>query len=356
MQLPSAAFAFQTTGNPIFCQEFGQGHINQTLKVQTDSGDLYILQRINQYVFHKPEKLMENACAITTFLRKKDPDPRHALHFIPALDGKHFHVDSDGEFWRMYRYVDGLSLDTPETEADFYQSALAFGKFQRLLSDFPASTLHETIPEFHNTVDRFRLLREAVANDACGRAKDVQAELAFLYAHEDLACTLQRMRERGELPLRVTHNDTKLNNVLLDCETRQSLCILDLDTVMPGLSLYDFGDSIRFGATTASSEDEGSVQLDLHLFRVYTEGFLSAATDLTEKEIEMLPLSTFVITLELATRFLKDHLDGDKYFRIAHPNHNLDRARSQMTLAADMLTKMEDMRRIVADIRRAVAV
>ena len=356
MQLPSAAFAFQTTGNPISCQEFGQGHINQTLKVQTDSGNLYILQRINQYVFRTPVKLMENACAITSFLRQKDPDPRHALHFIPAHDGNHFHVDGDGEFWRMYRYVEGLSLDAPETEADFYQSALAFGKFQTLLSDFPADTLHETIPEFHNTVDRFRLLREAVQNDACGRAKDVQKELDFLYAHEELACTLQRMRECGELPLRVTHNDTKLNNVLLDCETRQSLCILDLDTVMPGLSLYDFGDSIRFGATTASSEDDSSVQLDLHLFRVYTEGFLSTATDLTEKEIEMLPLSTFVITLELATRFLKDHLDGDKYFRIAYPNHNLDRARSQMTLAADMLSKLEDMQRIVDDIRCAATV
>ena len=356
MQLPSAAFAFQTTGNPIFCQEFGQGHINQTLKVETDSGELYILQRINQYVFHKPEKLMENACAITSFLRQKDPDPRHALHFIPALDGNHFHVDSEGEFWRMYKYVEGLSLDAPETEEDFYQSALAFGKFQALLSDFPAASLHETIPEFHNTIDRFRLLREAVQSDVCGRAAGVQQELAFLYQHEELACTLQRLRQQGQLPLRVTHNDTKLNNVLLDCDTRKSLCILDLDTVMPGLSLYDFGDSIRFGATTAASEDDSAVQLDLHLFRVYTEGFLSAATDLTDTEIEMLPLSTFVITLELATRFLKDYLDGDKYFRIAYPQQNLDRARSQMHLAADMLTKMEDMQRIVAEIRCTAAV
>ena len=356
MQLPSAAFAFQTAGNPISCQEFGQGHINQTLKVQTDSGEQYILQRINQYVFHKPEELMENACAITSFLRAKDPDPRHALHFIPALDGNHFHVDSQGEFWRMYKYVEGLSLDTPETEADFYQSALAFGKFQTLLSDFPADTLHETIPEFHNTVDRFRLLRESVEKDACFRAPRVQQDLEFLYAHEELACTLQRMRENGELPLRVTHNDTKLNNVLLDRQTRKSLCILDLDTVMPGLSLYDYGDSIRFGATTAGSEDDASVKLDLHLFRVYTEGFLAAATDLTEKEVEMLPLSTFVITLELATRFLKDYLDGDKYFRISYPSQNLDRARSQMALAADMLTKMEDMQRIVAEIRCAAAV
>lgn len=356
MQLPSAAFAFQTAGKPIFCQEFGQGHINHTLKVETDSGEHYILQRINQYVFHKPAELMENACAITDFLRSKDPDPRHALQFLSTNDGKHYHIDADGEFWRMYRYVDGLSLDAPRTEADFYQSALAFGKFQSLLSDFPAGSLHETIPCFHNTIDRYRLLRQSVDIDACGRLKDVTAELDYLYAHEQLACTLQRMLEGGELPLRVTHNDTKLNNVLLDGQTGQALCILDLDTVMPGLSLYDFGDSIRFGASTASSEEDQTMQLDLHLFRVYTEGFLSTATALTEQELDMLPLSTFAITLELATRFLKDYLDGDKYFKISYPQQNLERARGQIRLASDILTKMEDMRRIVAEIRCGAAV
>ena len=356
MHIRNAAMAFVTNGNPVQWQEFGQGHINQTLKLTTDTGSEYILQRINKYVFHNPVQLMENACAITDFLRQKDPDPRHTLHFISTRDGKGYYQDENGEFWRMYEFVDGLSLDNPETEDDLYQSALAFGRFQMLLEDFPAASLHETIPEFHNTVDRYRLLQESVDKDACGRLKNIGPELEFLMQHKELGCTLQYMREQGLLPLRVTHNDTKLNNVLLDCETRQSLCILDLDTVMPGLSLYDFGDSIRFGATTASSEDDSSVQLDLHLFRVYTEGFLSTATDLTEKEIEMLPLSTFVITLELATRFLKDHLDGDKYFRIAYPNHNLDRARSQMTLAADMLSKLEDMQRIVDDIRCAATV
>ena len=354
MQLPSAAFAFQTTGNPICCQEFGQGHINHTLKVQTDSGEYYILQRINQYVFHRPDQLMENACAITNFLRSKDSDPRHALQFLPTHDGGIYHIDDRGDFWRMYRYVDGLSLDAPRTEADFYQSALAFGRFQSLLSDFPAHSLHETIPCFHNTVDRFRLLRESVEADACGRCKDVKEELDYLFAHEELACTLQRMLDGGELPLRVTHNDTKLNNVLLDRQTGDALCILDLDTVMPGLSLYDFGDSIRFGASTASSEEDQNMQLDLHLFRVYTEGFLSAATDLTERELDMLPLSTFAITLELATRFLKDHLDGDKYFKISYPQQNLERARGQIRLAADMLAKMQDMEQIVTQIRTSV--
>ncbi len=351
MPIQTAALAFQTDGTPVSWQEFGQGHINQTLKIKTDTGAEYILQRINQYVFHNPQQLMANACAITDFIRAKDPDPRHSLQFIAARDGQDFYVDPQGEFWRMYRFVDGLSLDAPESEEDLYQSALAFGRFQMLLADFPAESLFETIPEFHNTIDRFRLLRQAVENDACGRAKGVTPELAYLMQHEQLACTLQRMRQDGTLPLRVTHNDTKLNNVLLDSNTREPLCVLDLDTVMPGLSLYDFGDSIRFGATTAIGEDGQDIALDLHLFEVYTRGFLATATNLTEKEVEMLPLSTFVITLELATRFLKDHLDGDHYFKISYPGQNLERCRSQIRLAQDMLDKQADMARIVAQVR-----
>ena len=343
MQFPSAAFAFQITGNPVACQEFGSGHINQTLKLETDTGAAYILQRINQYVFQKPIQLMENACAITDFLRQKDADPRHTLHFIPAEDGHCYHIDSDGEFWRMYEYVDGLSLDNPESEEDFYQSALAFGNFQMLLADFPAATLHETIPNFHNTVDRYRLLRESMEADVCGRLKEVGPEVDFLMQHELMACTLQRMLELGMLPLRVTHNDTKLNNVLLDANTREHLCVLDLDTVMPGMSLYDFGDSIRFGAVTATSEDGKDIALDLHLFEVYTRGFMSAATNLTETEVEMLPMGAICMTIELVTRFLKDYLDGDRYFKIAYPTQNLERARSQMRLATDMLRKLDDM-------------
>ena len=352
MQLPSAAFAFQTIGRPCSCQEFGQGHINLTIKVETDQGTTYILQRINQYVFHKPVELMENACAITDFLRTKDADPRHSLHFIPARDGLCYHIDENGDFWRMYEFVDGLSLDYPETEADLYQSALAFGNFQTLLSDFPAATLHDTIPNFHNTIDRYRLLRQSVEVDVCNRKQYVQQELDFLWQHEDLACTLQKMLDEGRLPLRVTHNDTKLNNVLLDCRTREHLCVLDLDTVMPGLSLYDYGDSIRFGAATTASEDSKNIALDLHLFEVYTRGFLSSAK-LTEAELRMLPLSAAAITIELATRFLKDYLDGDHYFKIAYPTQNLDRARGQILLADDMLRKMDDMRRIVAQIMEA---
>ena len=350
MHIKEAAFAFRTNGAPISWQPYGSGHINQTLKVLTDTGAEYILQRINQYVFQNPKQLMENVGSVTAFLRKKDPDPRHSLHFLSTSDDRDYYVDADGEYWRMYEFVEGLSLDAPETETDLYQSGVAFGRFQMLLSDFPAQQLHETNPEFHNTVDRYRLLREAVEKDACGRAKDVQPELTFLLQHEQLGCTLQRMREEGRLPLRVTHNDTKLNNVLLDANTRQGLCVLDLDTVMPGLSLYDFGDSIRFGASTGGESGNDNL-LDLHLFQVYTQGFLNAATNLTENEIEMLPLSTFVITLELATRFLKDYLDGDLYFKISYPGQNLDRARSQICLAADMLRKQTEMARIVSEIR-----
>ena len=352
MQFPNAAYAFQINGQPVACKEFGSGHINQTLKLQTDTGDCYILQKINQYVFRQPVQLMENACAVTEFLRAKDPDPRHTLRFIDAQDGKCYHIDENGDFWRMYEFMEGISLDIPETEEDFYQSALAFGNFQMLLADFPAATLHETIPEFHNTVDRYRLLRQSIEADPCDRLKDVAPEVDFLMQHEQMACTLQHMRQEGKLPLRVTHNDTKMNNVLLDRQTRKHLCVLDLDTVMPGLSLYDFGDSIRFGAATAA-EDDPSITMDLHLFEVYTRGFLTAATNLTEAEVQMLPLSAVVLTIETAVRFLKDYLDGDLYFKIHYPNQNLVRARAQIRLAADMIRQLEDMQQIVARIRRA---
>ena len=350
MCFPTAAYAFQIQGEPVACREFGQGHINQTLRLQTSTGNEYILQKINQYVFRQPVQLMENAVAITEFIRKKDPDPRHTLHFIPAKDGLCYHFDQEGQFWRMYEFVSGLSLDAPESEDDLYQSALAFGNFQMQLADFPAHTLHETIPEFHNTVDRYRLLRESAQADPHQRLQDVQPEMEFLLRHEDLACTLQRMRQSGQLPLRVTHNDTKLNNVLLDNQTRQHLCVLDLDTVMPGLSLYDYGDSIRFGAATSSAEEDASISLDLHLFEVYTRGFLRTASNLTQQEIAMLPLSAVVITIELATRFLKDFLDGDHYFKIAYPTHNLQRARGQILLAQDMIRKLPEMERIVSAI------
>ena len=356
MQIEKAAYAFQLDGNPVSCEEFGHGHINSTLKVTTDTGAEYVLQRINKYVFRNPVRLMANVGAVTEFLGKKVKEARNALHYIPTHTGLLYHRDRKGEFWRAYDYIGGFCLDVPETEEDFYQSALAFGRFQDQLADFPAHTLYETIPEFHNTVDRYRQLYESISIDPCQRVANVKDEIYYLTKQEEVACTLQRMRENGELPLRVTHNDTKLNNVLLDRTTRKALCVLDLDTVMPGLSAHDFGDSIRFGAATAEEDepDYEKMSLDLHLFEVYTRGFLEAATALTDKEVEVLPMGALSITLELATRFLKDYIDGDLYFKTAYPEHNLIRARTQIRLAQDMQSKMDEMNRIVAQVAAQV--
>ena len=266
--MEQAVFAFCLCGEPVKCTPFGHGHINSTFKIETDQGNEYVLQRINTYVFKDPVGLMNNAGAITDYIRERVNDPRLALHFLTTRDGKFYHEDEKGEFWRMYDFVGGFFLDTPECEEDFYQSALAFGRFQQMLSEFPAETLTETIPEFHNTPDRFRKLKESIAADPMGRLAGVKAEVDFALAREEMGSRLQKQREVGILPLRVTHNDTKLNNVLLDKKTRKSLCVLDLDTVMPGLSAFDFGDSIRFGAATAAEDEKdlSKMEMDLHLF------------------------------------------------------------------------------------------
>ncbi len=348
----NAVYAFCLKGEPVECIPFGHGHINSTFKICTDQGAEYVLQRINTYVFKDPVGLMNNAGAITDYIRARVSDPRLALHFLTTRDGQFYHQDENGEFWRMYDFVGGFCLDTPECEDDFYQSALAFGRFQQMLSEFPADTLVETIPEFHNTIDRYRQFKAAVQENRTGRLDTCREDVAFLLEREEMGSKLQKMREAKDLPLRVTHNDTKLNNVLLDKRTRKSLCVLDLDTVMPGLSAYDFGDSIRFGAATAA-EDEKDVSLmemDLHLFEVYTRGFLEAATNLTDAELKALPMGAYTMTLECATRFLKDYLDGDVYFSVKYPEHNLVRARTQIKLVADMETKLAEMDAIVAKV------
>ena len=353
MYIEKAAFAFQTDGAPVDCKAFGHGHINNTFCVTTESGAKYVLQRINKYVFKNPIRVMANTSSVTNYLRQRVEDPRMTLHFLPTKDGRYYYKSCDGEFWRMYDFVGGFTLDMPESDEDFYQSALAFGRFQELLSDYPADTLYEIIPNFHNTIDRYVQFKESVDMDILGRAEDVQEDIKFLLAREEKGGILQKLLNAGLLPLRVTHNDTKLNNVLLDTETRKSLCVLDLDTVMPGSSLYDFGDSIRFGAATAAEDepDTAKMTLDLHLFEVYTKGFLEAAPSLTDMEVLMLPLGAYVMTLEVAVRFLKDYLDGDLYFsKIAYPEHNLVRARSQMALVADMEKKWTQMNLIVAKV------
>ena len=343
--------AFRLKGSPVFCQRFGEGHINETYLTTCDTGLSYILQKINTNTFKDPVGLMENVSAVTAFLAKNADDPRGTMRIIYAKDGKPYHVDEQGAYWRMYDFVpSSICLQKAETTRDFYNTGLAFGRFQKLLADFPAETLHESIPKFHDTRDRFRQLHEAVENNRSGRLDTCQPELAFALAREKEAGVIVEALESGAMPWRVTHNDTKLNNILLDYDTREPLCVIDLDTVMPGSSLYDFGDSIRFGAATAAEDetDLSKVSMSLDLFEVYTRGFLTGCGgSLTELELQMLPIGAKMMTLECGTRFLADHLNGDVYFRIHRENHNLDRCRTQFKLVADMESKMDQMAEIV---------
>ena len=339
---------FQLDTPAISCEKYGCGHINETYLVTTATRR-YILQKINDRIFQNVPALMENIAAVTGYLAKQTEDPRRVLSLVPTQDGKPY-LQQEG-YWRVYDFVeDSLCLQLPETAEDFYESAVAFGGFQQLLKDFPAHTLHEIIPNFHNTPDRYRIFRETLAKDPMGRAKEVQAEIDFVLAREEEAGTLIRLLEQGKLPLRVTHNDTKLNNVMLDAATRKALCVIDLDTVMPGLSLYDFGDSIRFGAASAAEDetDLSKVKLDLDLYECFTSGFVSAiAGFLGDEEIKLLPYGALLMTLEVGSRFLLDYLEGDKYFRIHRPEHNLERARTQLTLALDMERHFDEMNEIV---------
>ena len=346
---PSAAYHFPLEGAPFSLERYGCGHINQTYLLVTTSGRRYILQRISD-AFDVPA-LMKNIEAVTKFTAEHTSDPRGAMKLVPTLDGKSYYQDGTG-CYRVYDFVeDSICLQAAETPEDFYESAVAFGSFQQLLSQFPAETLSEPIPNFHNTIDRYRIFHETLDKDPCGRAKDAQPEIAFALAREQEAGTLQRMRETGELPLRVTHNDTKLNNVMLDEKTRKALCVIDLDTVMPGLSVYDFGDSIRFGAATAAEDetDLGKMTIDLELFRIYTRGFLEACPGLTDKEIEMLPMGAKTMTLECGVRFLTDYLDGDHYFAVHREAHNLIRCRTQFKLVSEMEAKWEQLVQIVKE-------
>jgi len=340
---------FQIEGTPVDCRTYGHGHINETYLAATDSNKRYVLQKISRTVFPDVAGLMENIVGVTEFLRSKDPDPRAAMHIVRTKDGANYWENSE-ESWRVYDFVEGtVSLLVPETERDFYESAVGFGRFISQLADYPAATLHETIPNFHNTPDRYRIFREVLKRDPVGRAKTVEKEIKFVLAHQEEMAALQTMLTRGELPLRVTHNDTKLNNVLLDEKTREAVCIIDLDTVMPGLTAYDFGDSIRFGAASAAEDERNPdlMTIDLKKYEMYTQGFLSACRGLTEAELASLPLGAKTITMECGVRFLTDYLDGDHYFAIHREGHNLDRARTQFRLVSEMTKKWDEMRFIV---------
>ena len=342
---------FVLDGNPVSCERYGNGHINHTYLLLTDKPHAYILQGLNTRVFKDIPGLMNNLIAVTDYLRKQDDDPRHVLTLVPTTDGKPYLATEDGEYWRLYEFVtDSLCLDKPESLNDLHQSGVAFGRFQNQLAGFPAETLTETIPRFHDTPNRYELLKQAVHENRAGRLVEVQYELGFYMTHEREAATLMDMCRRGELPLRVTHNDTKLNNVMLDKDLRTPLCVIDLDTVMPGLAANDFGDSIRFGASTAAEDEKDldKVTMSLELFEAYARGFLSeCGKRLTQNEIETLPMGAKLMTLECGVRFLTDYLNGDIYFHVARPEHNLDRARTQMKLVQDMETKWGRMQQIV---------
>ncbi len=354
--IESVVSAFEVEGKVVEYVPFGNGHINDTRLVTMDSGVQYVLQRINKNVFKRPDLLMENYVGVTTFIRKKieaaGGDPlREVLNAIPTKDGKPYTIDEEGQYWRLLVYVtESMSYDQVERPEQFYDSAVSFGDFQYMLRDYPAATLHETIVNFHNTPDRYRQLMEAIEGDAKGRLKEVGAEVEFAKARCEFAGTLERAHKEGKLPLRVTHNDTKLNNILFDTNTGKALCVVDLDTIMPGYSVNDFGDSIRFGATTALEDetDLSKVNFDISLYELYVKGFIEGAKGgLTEGELEMLPIGAIMMTFECGMRFLADYLNGDTYFRIHRPSHNLDRCRNQFKLVSDMEAHLDEMRAIV---------
>ena len=350
---------FKLPGELKECIRYGSGHINDTYRLtyETPQGTKrYILQRMSTSIFKKPLELMENVSGVTAWLRKKiienggDPE-RETLTLVKSNDGLPYFVDSTGEYWRVYLFIEGATCyDAVKDDNDFYQSAVAFGHFQRLLADYPAETLHETINDFHNTPDRLEKFKKAVAEDICGRAASVQKEIDFILEREELTHALYDLQLDGRLPLRVTHNDTKLNNIMIDDETGKAICVIDLDTVMPGLTANDFGDSIRFGASTAleDEQDLSKVSCDLHLFDVYARGFIEGCGGaLTDLEIDMLPMGAILMTFENGIRFLTDHLEGDHYFHIHREGHNLDRCRTQLTLVKDMQEKLPQMNAII---------
>ncbi len=338
------------------------GHINSTYVLHFKCPDgkrlSYTVQKINTYVFKKPDELMANISGVTSYLKNVivncggDPD-RETLNYLKTTDGRDYCVDDEGGCWRAYNYVDGVyTCNTIDSAQVFCNAGKAFGKFQNQLADYPIETLYDTIPNFHNTYSRFNDFKKAVSDNLSGRAENVKEEIDFVLRREEDTKVLLNLCDEGKLPVRVTHNDTKLNNILFDSETDEGICIIDLDTVMPGLSLYDFGDSIRFGANTASEDekDVSKVSLDLELYKAYVEGYLSSAKDsLNEYEIEYLPFSAKLMTLECGMRFLADYLNGDVYFKTEYPEHNLVRCRTQFKLVEDIEKKMDKMKKITAD-------
>ena len=355
---------FDFPGELVECMEIKTGHINRTYRlrfIQSGSAADYVLQRINNYVFKKPWEVMENVQLVTEHLRAAmrargiDPENR-VLKLVRVKTGGAMVEDGEDGFWRAYEFIHhAVTIDRIENLGQFRQIGAAFGQFQGMLSDFPIERLHDTIPHFHDTRKRVSDFERSVALDVAGRAAGVREDIDFIRRRGEAMCRIVDRLKSGELPLRVTHNDTKINNVMLDVETGEALCVIDLDTVMPGSALYDFGDAIRYGASTAAEDetDLDKVSLDMDLFTAFSEGFIAnTAAQLTDVELKSLPLGALVMTYENALRFLADYLDGDTYYKIDYPAHNLDRARCQCRLLTDMEAKRDSMYDIVAGLCR----
>ena len=352
--------AYPFEGNFDSAYRINDGHINNTFvfvfKDETEKIRKYIVQELNTSVFKEPVALMNNISGVSHFLRKKLKEDgadykRGCLYVYKTNDGKNYFIDSDNRFWRVFNFIfNAHSVQSVENPEVFAASGKAFGKFQCMLADYPIDTLAETIPNFHNTVSRFADFKKAVNDNLSGRKCNCEKETEFVLAREKDCAVLVDLLNKGELPLRVTHNDTKLNNVMFDDDSNEGICVVDLDTVMPGLSLYDFGDAIRFGASTAAEDEKDldKVHFSPEYFAAYTEGFLSAAgKSLTKKEIEYLPFSSKLMTLECGMRFLGDYINGDTYFKTEYPEHNLDRCHTQFRLVEEMEEQMENMQSIV---------
>lgn len=361
--LEDALYAFGFGPQCSYVKPFGEGHINETYAVYMPMEDgtekpLYVLQRININVFKEPGQVMENIFGVTEFLRdvirKEGGDPdRETLAYIKTKSGDTYFEDDEGQPWRCAIFItDSVCYQMVERPEQFYQSARSFGHFLKQLGEYPAESLYETIPNFHHTVKRFEAFAQAVQRDVKNRARLCRPEIEFALAREQDCGVLTSQMEAGTLPLRVTHNDTKLNNILFDAATGKGLCIIDLDTIMPGLAANDFGDSIRFGASTAEEDEQDleKVHFDIKLYELYVKGYLEMAKDvLTEEELESLPWGARLMTFECGIRFLMDFLQGDTYFKTAYPEHNLVRARTQFRLVQEMEEQFDEMCRIVRE-------
>lgn len=358
--LEDALYAFGFGLQCSYVKPFGEGHINETYAVymptEEDDEFAYILQRVNNNVFKDPAGVMENIFGVTEYLRNVireeggDPD-RETLSCIKTKNGCTYFEDNEGQPWRCYNYIsNSVCYQLVEDPDQFYQSGNSFGLFLKQLGNYPASSLKETIPDFHNTVKRFENLEKALKRDIKNRAVTCRPEIAFALDRKQDCKVLVEQQENGTLPLRVTHNDTKLNNILFDAETGKGLCIIDLDTIMPGLAANDFGDSIRFGAATAEEDerDLDKMHFDIFLYELYVKGYLEATRDvLTPEEVESLPWGARLMTFECGIRFLTDYLEGDTYFKTAYPEHNLVRARTQFRLVDEMEQQFAKMQEIV---------